>query len=161
MGWLIYNTPPQSVQRKIASLCTFETEARRARPVALAKVLEPGQVGPVWYAAVRCELITPESVLAHSERGDYALQADQSYAFAAVFLTTEEEGWGYKDMDETSGPVADHAPAFVLDMLTPTSSDFALNWRHRCGVNLTREHLKAVVLERYSISKRAEALASA
>lgn len=157
MGWLVYDTRPGSIVAEITKLCTFETEVRRAYPVALAKVLEPGQSGPVWYAAVKCELQTPEGVLAHNERGDFALQADNSYTFGAVFLTTEEDGWGYKDMDETSGPVADHAPALILDVLTPTSSEFALNWRHRCGVNLLRKQAVAVVLEGYQIPKRTAA----
>jgi len=157
MGWLVYNTRPHSIVDEIRSLCTFETDARRARPVALAKVLEPGQAGPVWYAAVKCELRTPEAALAHKERGDFALQADNSYTFAAVFLTTEEDGWGYKDMDETAGPVADHAPALILDVLTPTSAEFALNWRHRCCVNLFNKQAGALVEEGYQVQNQAAA----
>ena len=125
--------------------------------MALAKVLEPGQAGPVWYAAVKCELRTPEAALAHKERGDFALQADNSYTFAAVFLTTEEDGWGYKDMDETAGPVADHAPALILDVLTPTSAEFALNWRHRCCVNLFNKQAGALVEEGYQVQNQAAA----
>lgn len=62
MGWVYYDAPPRSIATKIADLCSFENADVRLSPVALAKVLEPDQVGPVWYAAVRRELLSDEAV---------------------------------------------------------------------------------------------------
>lgn len=42
----------------------------------------------------------------------------------------------YKPMDETVGPVESRAPAKILDLLTPTDSEWANEWRVRCRVNL-------------------------
>jgi hypothetical protein len=46
--------------------------------------------------------------------------------------------FGYKDMDETMGPNESECPAAILDLLTPTTSEYALSWRKRC-----RERLEA------------------
>ena len=40
--------------------------------------------------------------------------------------------FGYKDMDETMGPVESECPGVILDLLTPTESSYALAWRARC-----------------------------
>lgn len=42
----------------------------------------------------------------------------------------------YKAMDETVGPNSADAPAKVLDLLTPTTSEFANQWRARCRKRL-------------------------
>ena len=58
--------------------------------------------------------------------------------FAAVCLVKynprDREGYifGYKDMDETMGPYESACPAAILDLLTPTDSESALQWRARC-----------------------------
>ena len=46
----------------------------------------------------------------------------------------DAEGYifGYKDMDETMGPCEAECPAAILDLLTPTASEYALAWRERC-----------------------------
>lgn len=40
--------------------------------------------------------------------------------------------FGYKDMDETMGPVIANCPERILDLLTPTTSENANEWRQRC-----------------------------
>lgn len=58
--------------------------------------------------------------------------------FAIVCLVRynprDREGYifGYKDMDETMGPCEAECPAAILDLLTPTDSQYALAWRERC-----------------------------
>ena len=52
--------------------------------------------------------------------------------------------FGYKDMDETMGPCEAECPAAILDLLTPTGSEYALAWRERC---------RAVLVKRASIPK--------
>jgi hypothetical protein len=48
----------------------------------------------------------------------------------------------YKDMDETVGPGAYHAPRRVLEALTPTEHEYANQWRARCWANLELEEAK-------------------
>lgn len=47
--------------------------------------------------------------------------------------------WGYKVQDETMGPYATEAPARVLDLLTSTDNECALEWRAACRANLARK----------------------
>ena len=64
--------------------------------------------------------------------------------FAAVCLVRynprDREGYvfGYKDMDETMGPCESDCPPAILDMLTPTNSTYAVEWRARCRANAAR-----------------------
>ena len=48
----------------------------------------------------------------------------------------------YKDMDETMGPGAVHAPRRVLEALTPTDHEYANQWRTACWANLELEEAK-------------------
>lgn len=130
MGWLIYNHTPASIRDEIARLCTWESEAGRGYPVHIS------QKGYIWYAAVRVEPKEGRLLSGHDATGDYETDAAGSYTFAAVFLTSREGGkWGYKDMDETMGPNEAQAPAKLLDLLSPTASEWAQKWRQRCRDN--------------------------
>jgi hypothetical protein len=48
------------------------------------------------------------------------------------------EQFGYKDMTEAMGPCEDHCPRHILDLLTPTDREHAIDWRRRCAENLMR-----------------------
>jgi len=52
------------------------------------------------------------------------------------------EQFGYKDMDEAMGPCEDNCPRHILDLLTPTTREHALDWRRRCAANLERRGRK-------------------
>jgi len=52
------------------------------------------------------------------------------------------EHFGYKDMDESVGPYEDNCPAHILDLLTPTDREHAIDWRRRCRANLERRARK-------------------
>lgn len=86
-------------------------------------VLKSSMVGSTYYAAV------------HNQRtGDI---------WAAVFLTKRDKGeFGYKDMDETCGPVEAKCPVGILDLLTPPANNYAAEWRHRCREYHARPKLK-------------------
>ena len=64
--------------------------------------------------------------------------------FAAVCLVRynprDREGYvfGYKDLDETMGPCESDCPPAILDLLTPTDSAYAIEWRARCRANAAR-----------------------
>lgn len=52
------------------------------------------------------------------------------------------EQFGYKDMTESMGPCEDNCPRHILDLLTPTDREHALDWRRRCAENLKRRSRK-------------------
>ena len=61
--------------------------------------------------------------------------ADGSITFAAVFLTRYDDGcWGYKDMEESAGPVESRAPLSLLALLSELKDpdSYAHAWRQRC-----------------------------
>ena len=133
MGWLIYSHTPASIRDEIARLCTWGNDAGRAYPVHIC------QKGTVWYAAVRSEPAGGRKETGKDSTGSYETDATGSYTFAAVFLTTRQDGgWGYKDMDETAGPREARAPIKLIDMLSPTTSEWAQKWRQKCRDNAVR-----------------------
>lgn len=75
-------------------------------------------------------------------------------------VTNDPCNWGYKDVDETMGPCKIDFPADWLDLLSPTDSQYALEWRK--AVRERGEKLKRVVIgsvwdngeKRYTVTKR-------
>ena len=63
---------------------------------------------------------------------------------------------GYKDMDETMGPCESECPERILQLLTPTTHEYALAWRQRCWDNIAQRKsfriAKDVVFEIQPIS---------
>lgn len=47
--------------------------------------------------------------------------------------------FGYKDMDESMGPVYYNCPARILDLLTEPVNETAREWRQRCRERLKRK----------------------
>ncbi|WP_339454568.1 DUF6927 domain-containing protein, partial [Pseudomonas sp. EA_5y_Pfl2_R50] len=45
-------------------------------------------------------------------------------------------------LDESMGPCEDNCPAHILDLLTPTDKEYAIDWRRRCRANLERRTRK-------------------
>lgn len=62
--------------------------------------------------------------------------------FAIICLVrwnpADKEGliFGYKNMEESMGPLEDGCPEAILDLLTATMSEYALGWRTRCRARL-------------------------
>lgn len=83
------------------------------------KTLAASQVGNTVYAAV-------ERVKVSGER----------YVFAAVILTKADNrsayNFGWKDIDESSGPYRIDCPERILKLLTPTDNENANQWRLSC-----------------------------
>ena len=133
MGWLIYNYTPPCIRDEIARLCTYIWEGGRKHPVLISRK------GSVWYAAVRFEPAEGRLPTGLDATGSFETDATGGYTFAAVFLTTcQDGGWGYKDMDETMGPNVAEAPLKLIDLLSPTTSEWARAWRQRCRDNAVR-----------------------
>jgi hypothetical protein len=74
----------------------------------------------------------------------------ERYVWAAAFMLKynpkDRDGYtfGYKDMDETVGPVIDRCPAKILDLLTPTDREYAIAWRERCRARIERRKANKV-----------------
>lgn len=105
------------------------------------RVLETSYKMPVFYAAV-------ETV--NKETGNRRVWA----AVIKVTHTRGDYGFCYKDMDESMGPCEANCPAKILDLLTPTDSEYANEWRARCRSNLDvaaerKKHLAPGVLLAY------------
>jgi hypothetical protein len=84
-------------------------------------------VGAVYYAAIR-----------NNQTGE---------VWAAVCLTSSSKKdvqFCYKDMSEEMGPVESKCPAGILNLLTPTTDEYALKWRERCRDSLKNKSITGV-----------------
>jgi len=129
MGWFFYTDRRVQTytdeKAEIARLCTFESDTRKTELVKACKV------GSTWYAAAKITSIDGSSV----EDATYVTDADGSITFGAVFLTRYDDGcWGYKDMEESAGPVESRAPLSLLALLSDLKDpdSYAHAWRQRC-----------------------------
>jgi len=52
------------------------------------------------------------------------------------YVPNDVYNFGYKDMDESCGPNADECPESVLNLLTETDNEYALEWRKACRKNI-------------------------
>lgn len=130
MGWLTNITMPYGSTMKLEcdKRLTWQDAAGKRR------VLRSALVGMrEYYAAV--EHIAPDG---------------SRTVWAAMFLVSLSRGryevtWGYKDMSENCGPCYYNCPGSVLDLLTPTSNEAAVNWRDACRRTIARrDRLKAL-----------------
>ncbi len=129
MGWLFYTDRRvksyADEKAEIARLCTFETDTRKT------VLLKACKVGSTWYAAAKVTNVDGSPV----DDATYATDLDGSITFGAVFLTRYDDGcWGYKDMEESAGPVESRAPLSLLALLSELKDpdSYAHAWRQRC-----------------------------
>lgn len=79
-------------------------------------------------------------------------QLPNGHVFACLYLIkgpaygnkNDRHGWGYKDVDETMGPYSWDFPASWLDLLSPCTSEYSIEWRKR-----VRE--RAALLARFKV----------
>lgn len=119
MGWTCTNIPSFYASKRDyidKRLCTWDNAE------SSAKVLKSSMVGSTYYGAI--------------EKIDKA--TSERIVFAAVVLTqthpraSDGLKFCYKDMDETVGPCYYDCPAGILDLLTPTTYEYAISWRQTC-----------------------------
>lgn len=75
-------------------------------------------------------------------------------------VTNDPCNWGYKDVDETMGPCDTSFPVSWLELLSPITSEYALEWRE--AVRKRGEAMKRCVVgsvwddgeARYTVTKR-------
>jgi hypothetical protein len=130
MGWLYM----KSLKGHSGPRQYLDAQFTYERPDAISKMLRSALVGMrVYYAAV--ELVR----IATGERE----------VWAAICLVRynprdpERYIFGYKDMEESMGPYECDCPAPILDLLTPTDREYALQWRARCRENIAARRAKA------------------
>lgn len=129
MGWTAYHSDLYTngrIDRKAECDYRLEGGLNEGR----LKVLKSRMVGSTYYAAV-------QTLLKKNEQGEYVdIPETDREVFAAIFLTSVDskvyDNFAYKAMDETEGPCQDDCPLSILELLTPTDHEFALDWRSRC-----------------------------
>lgn len=50
--------------------------------------------------------------------------------------------FSYKDMCESAGPYRYNCPKGILDLLTATDNEYAINWRNKCRENIQKKKEK-------------------
>jgi hypothetical protein len=125
MGW----TSTQSLSGHATPKAYFDAEFSWANAEARNTVLHSIIKGRVYYAAVERLKTEPGA-----ER--------MVFAVVCLFRHTPRARDGhiltYKEMDETVGPCERQCSAAILDLLTPTTYTYALQWRSECRANLDK-----------------------
>lgn len=84
-----------------------------------AVILKDALIGNTYYAAMR------------------SAKTGQVWALVVLVDFSNNE-FGYKDMDETMGPCYYDCPISILNLLSQTTNQFALEWREKCRQNRKR-----------------------
>ena len=61
-----------------------------------------------------------------------ARKPEEVWAIVCLVKLDKNGDWGYKDMDETMGPCYYNCPKAIIDLLTETTNEWALEWRRKC-----------------------------
>lgn len=136
MGWTSYHAKHYKngkVDRK-AECDAYFMEGLNA---GYYDVLKSSMVGSVYYAAVK-------PLKRYNKANEIVdIPKEEQYVFAAVFLTSidTKDYWNfsYKNMDESYGPCNYDCPKGILDLLTPTTSEYANEWRKKCYENIAKK----------------------
>ena len=141
MGWTSYHATHYkkgAVDRKAECDAYFMEGLNRG----WYDILKSSMVGSVYYAAVK-PLKKYSYNDENSEKVIVDIPINEQQVFGAVFLTSTDSksyfNFSYKDMDETVGPCYYDCPKGILDLLTPTDSEWANNWRTKCREKLEKK----------------------
>lgn len=130
MGWTSYHAEfykNRTVDRKkeIDKLYTQQESEKYPE----LNVLKSRMIGTTYYAAIEMK-----------EKGV------TKQVFAVVVLTSinmkDYFNFFYKDMDESAGPYCYDCPKGILDLLSDTDNEYAINWRNKCRENLQKKKEK-------------------
>lgn len=127
MGWTSYvasHYKNGKVDRKAEMDEIFTQKEHDGYPEM--RVLKSVMVGSTYYAAVNVK--------------DSKKNTNQTFGVVALTSTRLTNGmnFAYKDMGESMGPYYYDCPESILNLLSPTDNEYALEWRKRC-----REKIKA------------------
>lgn len=138
MGWTSYRASCYKngkVDRKTECDNLFNSDAiswsEDHKVIGKYEVLKSSLVGSTYYAAVKKTIFATET------------EPEKTDVFAAVCITSTDSkdyyNFAYKDMDESMGPYKYDCPKTILDMLTPTENEYALEWRKKCYEQLAKK----------------------
>lgn len=105
-------------------------------------VLKSSMVGSTYYAAVK----PLKKSGGKDDNGEYIyidIPVNEQRVFGVIFLTStnmkDYYNFAYKDIDESCGPFQCDCPKGILDLLSPTDNEYALEWRKACRENLAKK----------------------
>jgi hypothetical protein len=113
MGWTYYYKNWKTIQEFFEK--QFRTDSENIKFTVLDSSLVNRQEA---YAAIKYQDI----------------ESNKEYVFAATYLVRFNRGYynfGYKDMDESCGPGMYNCPERIMKLLTPTESNYAIEWRKK------------------------------
>ena len=117
MGWTYY-CATEFKNGKIDRLAECRKEFGKNHD--WATIIKDAMVGTTYYAAMKL--------------------TKTNEVFALIVLTAvDKTDFGYKDMDETMQPFYYDCPANILDLLSPTKNELALEWRKNCRRNIANK----------------------
>lgn len=131
MGWTSYHATHYK-NGKVDRKAELDENFTWSNDRWITEIIKSRMVGSVYYAAVK--------------KTD--IKTNEYEIVGAVVLTCGKDrkdpyfNFGYKDMSEFSGPRYYDCPKSILDLLTPTDSEWALEWRQKCRENLNKPKLK-------------------
>ena len=127
------------VKAELDAIYTWSNNVRTSK-VLKSQIVRGEFHKSVYYAAVECR----EQPYHAAMRND---GTDGREVYCVVVLiedaTEREFDFMYKDMDEFAGPIEQHCPSNILDLLTETNSEWANDWRSRCRENAEDEVFRA------------------
>ncbi len=77
------------------------------------------------------------------------VSGERSVFAVVILLNYYKDGYynfGYKDMSEDMGPCQSECPERILKLLTPTTSEYANDWRDRCWKNISDRKVKSKIV---------------
>ncbi len=114
MGWTSYNLEPSEVETEVRRI--LETGSKNVS----FKILKLEKKSSVYYAAV--ERIMDENPESRIVSGMVVLTAIDN---------SDYYNFSYRLMDETEGPCVCDCSLSLVNLLSPTDSEYALQWRER------------------------------
>lgn len=144
MGWTSYHATHYKngrIDRKAECDAYFMEGLNRG----YYNVLKSSMVGSTYYAAVQ-QLVRYAGENENGERQYEPIPENERDTFGVIFLTSTDSkdyfDFSYKDMTENYGPYEANCPKGILDLLSPTENEFALQWRAKCRENLAKRRDK-------------------
>lgn len=141
MGWTSYHASYYKngkIDRKAECDAYFMEGLNRGH----FNVVKSAMVGSTYYAAVQHMMKN----VGKDDKGEYKYEPipeNERRTFAVVFLTStnvkDYYNFAYKDMDEGCGPCQCDCPKGILDLLSPTDSQWANEWRQACYENIAKK----------------------
>ena len=152
MGWTSYhatNYKNGRIDRKAECDAYFMEGLNKGN----YNVKKSAMVGSVYYAAIE----TLKRSAGKDENGDTIkkdIPENERTTWAAVFLTSVDNkdyfNFYYKDMSEDMAPYDRKCPVSILRLLSPTESEYAIEWRKACYENA--EKVKAKRIDPHSLN---------